>query len=91
MNVLMAEAEVPDDKLVDLEDINDDFADTDAVLVVGANDVVNPKAREDDDSPISGMPVLAVGRPGASCSSSAACRPASPGSTTPSSTTGRRR
>jgi len=61
MNVLMAEAEVPYDKLVDLEDINDDFADTDLVLVVGANDVVNPKAKEDGDTPISGMPVLDVG------------------------------
>lgn len=61
MNVLMAEAEVPYDKLVDLEDINDDFADTDLVLVVGANDVVNPLAKEEGDTPISGMPVLDVG------------------------------
>lgn len=61
MNVLMAEAEVPYDKLIDLEDINDDFADTDVVLVVGANDVVNPKAKEAGDTPISGMPVLDVG------------------------------
>ncbi len=61
MNVLMAEAEVPYDKLVDLEDINDDFADTDLVLVVGANDVVNPQAKEEGDTPISGMPVLDVG------------------------------
>jgi NAD(P) transhydrogenase subunit beta len=61
MNVLMAEAEVPYDKLIDLEDINDDFADTDLVLVVGANDVVNPKAKEEGDTPISGMPVLDVG------------------------------
>ena len=61
MNVLMAEAEVPYDKLVDLEDINDDFADTDVVLVVGANDVVNPQAKEAGDTPISGMPVLDVG------------------------------
>ncbi len=61
MNVLMAEAEVPYDKLVDLEDINDDFADTDVVLVVGANDVVNPQAKEEGDTPISGMPVLDVG------------------------------
>jgi NAD(P) transhydrogenase subunit beta len=61
MNVLMAEAEVPYDKLIDLEDINDDFADTDIVLVVGANDVVNPRAKEAGDTPISGMPVLDVG------------------------------
>jgi H+-translocating NAD(P) transhydrogenase subunit beta len=61
MNVLMAEAEVPYDKLIDLEDINDDFADTDLVLVVGANDVVNPQAKESGDTPISGMPVLDVG------------------------------
>ena len=58
MNVLLAEAKVPADKLVDLEDINDEFADTDAVLIVAANDVVNPSAREDGDSPISGMPIL---------------------------------
>jgi NAD(P) transhydrogenase subunit beta len=61
MNVLMAEAEVPYDKLLDIEDINDDFTETDLVLVVGANDVVNPKAKDDGDSPISGMPVLNVG------------------------------
>jgi NAD(P) transhydrogenase subunit beta len=61
MNVLMAEAEVPYDKLIDLEDINEDFADTDVVLVVGANDVVNPQAKEAGDTPISGMPVLDVG------------------------------
>jgi H+-translocating NAD(P) transhydrogenase subunit beta len=58
MNVLLAEAEVPADKLYDLEDINDQFDDTDAVVIVGANDVVNPTAREDGDSPIAGMPIL---------------------------------
>ncbi|HYY23760.1 MAG TPA: NAD(P)(+) transhydrogenase (Re/Si-specific) subunit beta, partial [Thermoleophilaceae bacterium] len=60
MNVLLAEADVPYDKLADLEDVNDDFPDTDAVLVAGANDVVNPKANEEGDTPISGMPILNV-------------------------------
>ncbi|MBA3421035.1 MAG: NAD(P)(+) transhydrogenase (Re/Si-specific) subunit beta [Thermoleophilaceae bacterium] len=58
MNVLLAEARVPASKLVDLDDINDQFAETDAVIIVGANDVVNPTAREDGDSPIAGMPIL---------------------------------
>ena len=60
MNVLLAEAEVPHEKLLDLEDVNDEFADTDAVVIVGANDVVNPSARDGTDSPISGMPILNV-------------------------------
>jgi len=60
MNVLLAEADVPAEKLLDLEDVNPDFADTDAVVIVGANDVVNPSAREDGGSPISGMPILDV-------------------------------
>jgi NAD(P) transhydrogenase subunit beta len=60
MNVLLAEAEVPPEKLVDMEDINDEFPETDVVVVVGANDVVNPRAREDSGSPISGMPILNV-------------------------------
>jgi len=59
MNVLLAEADVSYDKLYDLDEINEDFANTDAVLVVGANDVVNPAAR-DPDSVIAGMPILDV-------------------------------
>jgi NAD(P) transhydrogenase subunit beta len=60
MNVLLAEANVPYDGLYDLDMINDDFARTDAVLVVGANDVVNPAAKTDTTSPIYGMPVFNV-------------------------------
>jgi NAD(P) transhydrogenase subunit beta len=60
MNVLLAEANVPYDELFDLDQINDDFGRTDAVLVVGANDVVNPAARTDPQSPIFGMPVFNV-------------------------------
>jgi len=59
MNVLLAEADVPYDKLYDLDEINDDFARTDVVLLVGANDVVNPEARN-PDSIIAGMPILDV-------------------------------
>src|SRR5215211_6766455 len=58
MNVLLAEAEVPAEKMYDLENINDEFDATDAVVIVGANDVVNPVAREDGDNPIAGMPIL---------------------------------
>ena len=60
MNVLLAEANVPYDQLFDLDDINDEFARTDAVLVVGANDVVNPAAKTNPASPIFGMPVFNV-------------------------------
>jgi NAD(P) transhydrogenase subunit beta len=60
MNVLLAEAKVPYDIVLEMDEINDDLADTDVVLVIGANDTVNPAATEDPGSPIAGMPVLRV-------------------------------
>ena len=60
MNVLLAEAKVPYDIVLEMDEINEDFADTDTVLVIGANDTVNPAAMDDPNSPIAGMPVLEV-------------------------------
>jgi NAD(P) transhydrogenase subunit beta len=60
MNVLLAEAKVPYDIVLDMDEINDDFAGTSIVLVIGANDTVNPAAEDDPTSPIAGMPVLRV-------------------------------
>ena len=60
MNVLLAEADVPYDQLVEMDEINPEFPETDVALVLGANDVVNPAARKDKSSPIYGMPILDV-------------------------------
>jgi NAD(P) transhydrogenase subunit beta len=62
MNVLLAEANVPYDQLYEIEDVNPEMSDTDVALVVGANDVVNPAARDDPTSPIAGMPIIEVDR-----------------------------
>ena len=60
MNVLLAEAKVPYDIVLEMDEINDDLKDVDVVLVIGANDTVNPAAAEDPTSPIAGMPVIRV-------------------------------
>lgn len=71
MNVLLAEAKVPYDIVLEMDEINDDFEDTDTVLVIGANDTVNPAATEDPSSPIAACRYWKCGRPAMSSASNA--------------------
>ena len=86
MNVLLAEAKVPYDIVLEMDEINDDFPSTDVAIVIGSNDIVNPAAQEDPNSPIAGMPVLEVWKAKQVFVSSAARAPATPASRTRSST-----
>ena len=89
MNVLLAEANVPYDELVEMDEINPEFPQTDVALVIGANDVVNPAARNEPGSPIYGMPILDVDKAQNVVVIKRSMRPGSPASTTRSSTTRR--
>ena len=87
MNVLLAEANVPYDIVKEMDEINEDFPTTDVVLVIGANDIVNPGALDDPSSPIYGMPVLEVWKAAKRGHAKRGMARATPASTTRSSTT----